>query len=42
MHILIVEDNQHDYQIAKRILEKSDLACQVAWAQRGEQALERL
>ncbi|MCP4536889.1 MAG: response regulator [Chloroflexi bacterium] len=42
MHILIVEDEKHDYQIAKRTLDKSDLVCEIVWAQRGEDALEHL
>ena len=42
MHTLVVEDEKHDYQIAKRTLHKSDLACEIVWAQRGEDALEHL
>lgn len=42
MHILIVEDEKHNYQIAKRALDESDLTCETTWVSRGEQALERL
>jgi PAS domain S-box-containing protein len=42
MHILIVEDEKHDYQVAKRALDKSDLVCEITWVSRGEEALERL
>lgn len=42
MHILIVEDREHDYQIAKRALANSGLACETTWVSRGEEALERL
>lgn len=42
MHILIVEDEKHDYQIVKCTLHEGGLACEIAWVQRGEAALERL
>ena len=42
MHILIVEDEKRDYQVAKRALAESDLACEITWVPRGEEALERL
>ena len=42
MHILMVEDEKHDYQIAKRALDKSDLPCEITWVPSGEEALKRL
>jgi len=42
MRILLVEDEKHDYRVVKRTLDKSDLACEIVWAQRGEEALAHL
>ncbi len=42
MHILVVEDENRDYQTIKCALDKSDLGCETTWASSGERALERL
>jgi hypothetical protein len=42
LRILIVEDEKHDFQLARRMLDKSDLDCTVTWVQRGEEAISRL
>ena len=42
LQILMVEDVKHDYLMARRALERSDLDFQVTWVQRGKEALTRL
>jgi two-component system, sensor histidine kinase and response regulator len=42
LRIMMVEDSKHDFQLSKRTLEKSDLDCDITWAQRGEAALVHL
>jgi PAS domain S-box-containing protein len=42
MRILIVENEEQDYQAAKNTLDQSDLVCEITWAPSGEEALECL
>ena len=42
LRILVVEDNEYDYEIAERILNRSDLACDLKWVQHGRDALKQL
>ena len=42
LRLLLVEDKKHDYILSKRTLEKSHLACEIIWVQRGEDALNLL
>ncbi len=42
IHILLLEDNQHDYLLMKRALQHSELLFEVTWLQRGEEAIRQL
>ena len=42
LHILFVEDDPHDYPVAQGTLDRSDLACEITWVRRGEEALKLL
>lgn len=40
--ILIVEDNHHDFQLAQRVLTRSELNCQLVWVPRFDETLTHL
>ena len=42
LHVLLVEDSEHDARAARRALEKLPLGCRVTHCVRGEDALEKL
>lgn len=42
LRLLLIEDKKHDFVILNRTLERSHLACEISWVQRGEEALSLL
>ncbi|MEZ4593572.1 MAG: response regulator [Chloroflexota bacterium] len=42
LNILVIDDQKHDYRLVARALTKSNKACKVSWAKRGEEALGQL
>jgi DNA-binding response OmpR family regulator len=42
LRVLLVEDKKHDYILSKRTLDRSHLACEIVWVQKGDDALNLL
>ena len=42
LNVLVIDDHKHDYHLVAHALTKSNKACNVSWAKRGEEAIGKL